>query len=571
MNEVELLSAKLSSYFFSTTYFHDPMNKSIPWNPYSNQIAIYNILDRGYDFMTKVIRPPTPPKVLVICGPRQRAGKSEGLASDASARALRFDDCYIVIANSDERNAKKTLRRLKKFIVRSEFKDMIRRDTSDTLYLENGAEIECFGQTENIRGQSAWWCYIDEAALFTDEIINDVIVPTTDKRGAYVQFKTPDIVLSSTPGATKGVFYNNYLRALEGRQIGCRKCKSVYKRQEFLDVKKWEAFGVPPMPPCPKCGFNDWEYVECDVALFHVDPRKIPGVTLEEIEREINLLGNTPKARQEKLGLFIADASTLFREQWLENCTDSQLMNIREPQKNLYYVMSCDLGISHDATVIMLGHVNDNGKYVIDYIYHIPTKGGIPYELIRKELLRFIFHFNPYMVVIDSTGIGDAVVERLDGDIRDLRQRGVSGKYDARGIEQFWELPANRNIRAYIYNNKIHINHITGKKQRLGFVFDTNSKFELIQYAVECCSQMKVLLPARYTSKDSQILWEELINFGYEYSNSGNVIYGVQNGNDDAVIAFALLLWGLKERPMMYIPKGKLGAQDSYELPEQRI
>jgi hypothetical protein len=376
----------------------------------------------------------------------------------------------------------------------------------------------------------------------------------------------------STPRETRGPFFENYRMALENRKIGCRKCKTVYHRKEFPDSIRWDCRQLPTLPNCMRCGFNDYEYVDCNIALHHIDPYNHPNLTKESIDKELSMMGNTPKAQQEILGVFIAEASSVFREEWMIGCTDSTLYNIRESVKGYYYSMGVDFGKTHDNTVFTLGHIDPkNMRKILDHIRVIPSKGGVEYEVIRRDFLEFVWKFNPYLIVADSTGIGDAVVERMQYDIDELRQHGVKGKYKLNGVDIEWDLPRRPDLACYVYSNKARINKQTGRREHTGFVFDTGTKFELIQYLIEMFAQGMQRIPNRFSSHDVQMLWEELINFGYEYSNSGNIIYGVQTGHDDTVISYALMNWGLRERPQMTFTMPTLGGEDSYVLRDETL
>jgi len=568
---LDLIGEKLSTFIYTTRHFVNPSNHSLKWKPYDNQSAIYNLIDNGYDIMHKEIRPIKLPRIVVIVGPRQRYGKSEGIASAAAATAIRKPDSYILIASSDETSAKNMLYRVRSFLINANNynKSDIDDDKAYMLRLSNGTIIEAGWQSENFRGRPASICFIDEAAIITENILKDVYMPSTSMAGYYLKYGTPDIILSSTPKGMKGTFYEFYHKGLESRQVGCRICKTIYNRSDFPNIKIWLLRELPPMPACDKCGSTNWEYVDNEIAVYHVDPYKHPTITREYVERLISIDGNTPHSRQEYLGDFIAEASSVFNESWITQCSDGSYNFIKDPVPGTAYVMSADIGKTHDAMVFMLGHLHsENKKKILDHMYYKPTKGGgQEYEEIRYDLLLYIDKFRPYYIFIDSTGIGDAVVERLENDLKDLQLHGCSGSYKRNGRDIEWEIHRNKLVKTFIYHNKKTMNRNTGKPQHLGFVFDVNTKFELIQNGINNLARQLCILPRPNLNNTSlQVLIDELINFGYEISDNSRTIYGTQNGNDDSVIAYTLLLWGLDNMPSFSYTRPRLSGEDQYVI-----
>jgi len=558
------LRSHISSYYFAVTNLHNPIDPSLPWKPHRNQIGIYNMVDFGYDIARKEITPPSIPEVVVIIGPRQDFGKSEGVCTLCAALLCRIPNYFIGIVNNTQDNAEKMISRIRRHIELSDYKGDIENAKVDRLFLSNGSKVFSYGQTHNIRGNSFTLLIVDEAAQIDEALLRGSCIPTTRVAGAHRRFGTPSIILLSTPGGNKGILWEYYRKGITYRKVGCRSCHGIFDRNEFESVK-WPVLDVPKLRNC-ECGANDWEYVDGDYAVYHIDPWDHPYKTVEEIQHEIDMAGNTPLARQELLGEFVMEGEGVFREEWMISCINKKLFNTIHPDDNIRYVMAVDFGHTHDATVITIGHNNEVGHHVLDYIKHIPSKGGVPYEHIRTELLFFVNAYNPVYVIPDSTGIGDPIVERLGEDINELRTNGVSGTQYVNGIPIAWALPANPAIRTQIYSNKKKRDPRTNRFIRLGFYFDTNSKFELIQYAVESFAQAKVEMPDPDSSDAMHKLWEEFINFAFEYSDSNHIIYGVQASHDDIVIAFALLLWGLRERPTLRTIV-KLGERDQFVVP----
>jgi len=529
------------------------------WKPHKQQTTIYNIVDYGYDISSKVIKPSRPVEVLVIVFARQ-IGKTEGVASLIAALLIRYRGAQIGVMSNTQDNAEKFVQRIRFFLVNSQFADQLKSVKSDRILLENGSAVFSFGQTANVRGNSFWWLFIDESAQFTDTNLEGDAFPTISAAGVQRKFGLPSIILTSTPRGQHGLFFNYYRRGLEQRQIGCKNCKKLYQRSDF-GALKWERNSLPALPPCKMCGTNAYEYVDGRIAVVHPDPFDHPFKTRSQIEAELEEEGNTPLARQEKLAEFISEGEGVFKREWLDVCSDKRLFNGYFPLKGIQYAMAVDLGKTHDATVICIGHNGEEfskTRRVLDYMEHYPGRGGQEYSELRYFILQQVAKWRPAWLIIDPTGIGDAVAEQIFYDLRDLATIGVQGKYHYgdQKKEISYYIPPERGLRTVMYCNK---------KNHYGYWFDTNSKFDLIENAINEFARGTVGIPPQYANKVTDILWEELLNFSFDYSNSGKVLYGTQSTHDDSVISLALMFWALKERPFVKSTP-KLGESDMYVL-----
>jgi hypothetical protein len=551
-----VLLSKSSTYLFSTTFFKDPEDPDNlkMWKPFEPQVLLYNLLDFGYDIAHTHQKPTKLAEIVVMLWPRQY-GKTTACATAAAALSLRYPNSHIGIVSATEDSAKDFIERIVWFINNSPFKDSIVKQRVDRIDLKNGSKISSFPNSEKaIKGKSFTWLFVDESALIDDEIIDGACLPTVRTAGAFRKWHTPSIVLLSTPKGPKGRFYDYFVSGLEKREICCKSCGrreniSHYQRISF------DSRIMPPLPACENCGKDEFEYVPNEIITVTLDPWNHPTRTKQEIEAELAVRGNTPLARQELLGQIISESAGVFAKEWLDNCTNPKLLNHMAPTADRRYAMAVDFGKSHDATVFTLGYMKDN-RITAEYIKRLPSQGGLEYAEIRRDLLSLINQYCPYILIMDATGIGNPIVEQIEYDIRDLQTIGIVGRYKHNGGIINYEIAPNKNVYTKIFDNKTN--------QR-GFIFDYQSKVDLITNLSNLFQRQLIEIPGQYTNKDIEILFKELINFAFEYSNNNRIIYGTQREHDDTVISLALMAWGCKQTPW-YNCSAKLGVEDQFVL-----
>lgn len=179
--------------------------------------------------------------------------------------------------------------------------------------------------------------------------------------------------------------------------------------------------------------------------------------------------------RQNYLAEFIEGAGSVFRN--ITNC-------IREPQPNLKCdILGIDLAKHEDFTVITA--VNQQYKQVIE----VDRFNQIDWSFQKNRIVAMWERLNKPMIIIDSTGVGDPVLD-------DLRAFGM-------------------NIEGYKFTN--------------------SSKAQLIQSLSLSMDKGEIFFP------NKQELISELEIFGYDMTSSGNITYNAPQGfHDDMVISLAL-------------------------------
>jgi hypothetical protein len=559
MEHLPELESTFSINLLAHNDFVSPIDETQPFKAFPYQRQLMNIVDFGYDIENCLIDPAEigiryPEIITMVCG--RQYGKTEGVAATVAGIAVLWKNCHIGIMSNTDDNAKKFIDRIYYYLMNSKYSKEVEGRKVDRIVMKNGVKIYSFGQTPNIRGNSLRLLIIDETAQFEDKMLEGDAMPTTRMAGAYRMYGTPSTILISTPAGDTGKFFDYYLKGVHMRKLVCRGCKTVYAHTDFPNIRKWinpnYPWFLPETPDCPVCGVNNYEWM-CTgrIAVIKVDPYKHPYKTPEEIQEELDVAGNTPLARQEILGEIVSESNNIFTRHMLENCVDDGLGNYINVQPNTTYVVAADFGKLHDATVFTVGHRDENQIQILDFIEIIPAVGGLSYEDIRYKLLSLISRYNPVWAVLDANGIGDPIVEQIDRDINDIRIRDVICRYK----EQTLKVPRNHLINTRVFSNKKH---------RKGFVTEMNSKIDLIENAVNCFARKTVRIPREVTPGVKK-LWEELLNYGYEYSASKNLKYGTQRGHDDTVISFAMMLWGLRERPWVSF-KSAFSGSDSFVL-----
>ncbi len=132
----------------------------------------------------------------------------------------------------------------------------------------------------------------------------------------------------------------------------------------------------------------------------------------KDIDEEKQLLTRA-EFDQEYMAEFLDDRYSVFPQNLIDEATEFNKSFISGPKEGIDYVMGVDLGRRRDATVISIGHAEENHicvdffeevTYLQDGRYWVKTLGRIE-ELIKR--------FGVHMVHIDQTGIGDKPTEDL--------------------------------------------------------------------------------------------------------------------------------------------------------------
>lgn len=204
----------------------------------------------------------------------------------------------------------------------------------------------------------------------------------------------------------------------------------------------------------------------------------------EEIERRKE---TTPELifRQEYMAEFIEGGGEVFQDvrDILADC-------LREPVPGHNYVMGVDLAKHQDFTVITVADVS-TGRIV-----YFERFNKIDWGYQRDKIKHIFKTYNDAVAYIDSTGVGDPIVE-------DLQRMDVICS---------------------------------------GYNFSVRSKYELIKNLMIMIKDKKVYIPR------IQVIIDELSAYTFETLPSGIIRYGAPEGmHDDCVSSILLCAWGLSK------------------------
>ena len=189
--------------------------------------------------------------------------------------------------------------------------------------------------------------------------------------------------------------------------------------------------------------------------------------------------------RQEYMAEFLDGAGSVFRN--IEDCIVDRRTDKAENGKQ--YVMGVDLAKHQDFTVITVAEKDTNHVVFMDRF------NQIDWGFQKKRIIRTWQAFNKPRIVLDSTGVGDAIYD-------DLRAAGV-------------------NVES--------------------FKFTSTSKKELVQNLSVAIENKDI------TFLNDLVLVSELEVYTYEVTRMGNISYNAPEGlHDDAVMSLGLVNHGLR-------------------------
>lgn len=162
-----------------------------------------------------------------------------------------------------------------------------------------------------------------------------------------------------------------------------------------------------------------------------------------------------------------------------------------------FYVMGVDLARTVDFTVLTV--IDSVTREVVAW----ERFQDLAWSVQKLKVQELAARYNNALCVIDSTGIGDPIIEDLQGS-------GLSIWY---------------------------------KDDKPGFKFTNDSKNQLINNLAIAIEQRRITFP------NEPVLVNELQAFEYSITDGGRIKYGAPDGkHDDCVISLALACWALRSQ-----------------------
>ncbi len=404
-------------------------------NPISHE-KLQNALDfkphAAQEEMIKSIKDP-----LVICAGR-RTGKTMYASYEVTREAIRPDKksrIWIAAPNYELTQIvfDETIRNLGKlFGGDDEFS--VKKKPIPTIKLKDGTLIECkSGQNaEGMLGRSTDLVVIDEASRISADVWFQYLKPTTHDRGART-------IMISTPTGMNW-FYDLWLDN---------------------DGLRFPSYANPYFPE--------------------------PGLSEEEREQAIeNIKTSVPKSkwRQEYEADFVEGAGQVFR-----GISEISVGSMKQPEEGAGYIMGVDIGKHNDYTAIVIA--NRSSKDVV----WVDKFNATDYNVQKDRIIALARKYNNAKVMIDSSGVGDPIVD---------------------------------DIKTQVYVEPVSFHSIKTKQQII----------EKLSLYIE---QQLITIP------EHEDLIKELRQYSYKKTNNDYTKYSAPKGkHDDLVMALALVVWGLR-------------------------
>lgn len=226
-----------------------------------------------------------------------------------------------------------------------------------------------------------------------------------------------------------------------------------------------------------------------DYESFQFPTESNPYIPKKEVEEAKQTLPHDVY-QQEYQAQFLEESAGVFRG--IRNCIQGKL---ESPQPGGRYVCGWDVAKHSDYSVITVLDVERRHLVYFDRFNQVDWS-------VQLARLESVVEEYDCKVIMDSTGVGDALLEAVE----------------SRGIDVE------------------------------GFKFTNTSKTQLVQNLSLMIERRELTFP------DIPVLINELMIFQYEVSSSGNFKYSAPAGaHDDAVMSLGLAAWGLKEHAPMQL------------------
>ena len=189
---------------------------------------------------------------------------------------------------------------------------------------KNGSFIKCVPPTDTVRGKSADWFFIDEAAFLKtddpDKLYNEAIEPT-------IRQTDGKMIMSSTPRGQQGFFY-----------------KLLDPFHNFLE--------------------NDFNKVWFHYTILD-DLRRVDEII--EKEKQMRSEGNGKAFEQEYEAKFVSSSESFFKSDVIDDCSSNKYSLSEYSEGEC--IIGIDYGMVNSRTAIAISYYdNDEGRVVTCYV-----------------------------------------------------------------------------------------------------------------------------------------------------------------------------------------------------------
>ncbi len=184
-----------------------------------------------FEYQREFLAPDNKRKALV-CG--RQVGKTEVCALDGLHYASTHGDVTVLITAPTQRQSSELFKRVKDLIGRAEHDWGIERSTQTIVELANGSRIICLpsgSDGNSIRGYTADYIIVDEAAFVEDTVFTSVLLP-------MLATTEGTLALASTPFGKRGFLYEQAYRSEEWHITEVPSHESPLVDTEFVDEQR---------------------------------------------------------------------------------------------------------------------------------------------------------------------------------------------------------------------------------------------------------------------------------------------------------------------------------------------
>lgn len=214
----------------------------------------------------------------------------------------------------------------------------------------------------------------------------------------------------------------------------------------------------------------------------------IKASEIEEMKKDMTEIMYT----QEVMAEFLSDETGVFKK--IRQCIVGAFKAV---VLGRFYVMGVDLAKTVDFTVLT---VMDS---VTREVVALERFQDLSWSVQKLRIQELAARYNNALCVVDSTGVGDPIVE-------DLSRAGLSLWYQG---------------------------------DKPGFKFSNSTKNQLVNNLAISIEQRRITFPYE------PVLLDELQSFEYSITDGGSLKYGAPDGkHDDCVISLGLACWALKSQ-----------------------